>query len=86
MDLTGTAGRALGRRIGAVREKERAAANDNRQPPEVARVEGGEQAPALARGNHGSVALGRETQRDSDEANAGPDRKHKNRPQHHWTS
>lgn len=38
MELTGTAGRSLGRRIGAVREgKDRAAANDNRSPIELAR-------------------------------------------------
>lgn len=39
MELTGTAGRALGRRIGAVRDRnDRAASNDNR-PVELARAE-----------------------------------------------
>lgn len=48
MELTGTAGRALGRRIGAVRDRrDRAASNDNR-PVELARAEGGNIATALA--------------------------------------
>lgn len=57
MELTGTAGRALGRRIGAVREKERAAVNDNFEPP--ARNERGHKVPAEktdAKGGHATLA------------------------------
>lgn len=61
MELTGTAGRSLGRRIGAVREGKRAACNDNRLP-ELARAEGGNEALALARG--ASAALGAPSNRD----------------------